>query len=62
MQRYEVEVTDSFKNESTHLIDAKNISEARFIARNLHILEFKYKNDKLPVISSIAAVIGENNA
>jgi hypothetical protein len=56
-KEYEVEVMDSNGEESSHSVLANNIAEARFIARNLHVLDYNYKSDRLPVITTLVIII-----
>lgn len=56
---YEVEVVDSFKNESLFEVRANSTYEARFIGRNLHIKKFNYRPDRLPVIETNLTIIEE---
>ena len=51
--KYTVDVLDSYGNDSTHEVHANNVAEARHVARNLHIMEKSYKDDRrIPVITT----------
>jgi hypothetical protein len=54
--QFEVTVEDSLGKESFHNVEATNIAQARFVARNLHIREMSYTMQKLP--AEIWTIIG----
>ncbi len=48
MKIFKMQVEDSFKNDSYHEVEAATIDHARMIARNLHIIKFKYDHTSKP--------------
>ncbi len=48
MKIFKMQVEDSFGYDSYHEIEAASIDHARMVARNLHIIQFKYDQTSKP--------------
>lgn len=60
--KYKISVEDSFGNESFFEIDSANqVSEARLIARNKHIMSYKLDSSKFKIPTIWTFLEGKEN-